>query len=212
MTNDEIKEENKQKAIDAGMQCFIEHGIANTQMALVAEKSGLSKRSILRYFGSKDNFVFEVLKFINVKCYKKGKEAYGRILEQHAAAPDRLRALMTVTGDYFLAHPEVFILMSEGQSYVARSPEKESILGQYALLRNYWPSVVLSIMEQGVQEGSITCFAKDYIQSNESNALWYAYIGLIVQLAYSHALNSYSLEDCAETIARFMEQSLQSLN
>ena len=212
MTNEEIKEENVQKTIEAGIRCFVENGIANTQIGAIAERAGLSKRSFMRYFGSKDNFVFAVLKSINIKCYQKGRAAYQEITAQYSAALDRLRALMTVTRDYFSAHPDVFILMSEGQTYVARSPEKEAVLSQYMQLRNYWPSVILSLMKQGAEEGSITCFAEDYIQTNESNALWYAYLGLMVQLAYANSLGNYPMEDCVETITRFMEQSLQSLN
>lgn len=211
MTNEEIKQENMQKTIDAGIQCFIESGIANTQIATIAEKAGLSIRSFLRYFGNKDRFVSAVLKSINIRCYRQGYAYYEKITQDYAGALDRLRALMTVTRDFFIAKPEVFILMSEGQSYIARSAEKENIYNQYTLLRDYWPNVVLSILKQGIDEGSITCFPENYVQKNESNSLWYAYIGLIVQLAYSNAFGSYSMDDCAETITRFMDQALQSL-
>lgn len=212
MTNEEIKEKNIQKTIEAGIQCFLEDGIANTQIASVAEKSGLSKRSFLRYFGSKDNFVTAVLKNINIGCYNIGRECYRTISEKYDAAPDRLRVLMEVTGEYFLAHPEIFILLSEGQAYVEHSMEKGNILEQYTRLWDYWPSVVLSLLKQGAAEGSITCFPEEYIQKNESNALWYAYIGLLLQLAYARTLGNYSNEDCAETIRRFIQQSIQSLN
>lgn len=211
MTNEEIREENIQKTIDAGIRCFIENGIANTQIADVAARSGLSERSFLRYFGSKDNFVFTVLKSINVASYREGREYYQKITQTYATAPDRLRALMCAARDYFIARPEVFILLNEGQAYMINSPERESIIKQYTMLRDYWPSVVLSLFEQGIEEGSITCFSKEYIKSNESNALWYAYLGLIVQLAYSNAMGNYSISDCAETITRFMDQALNSL-
>lgn len=212
VANEEIREENIQKTIDAGIQCFISDGIDKTQLQYVAVKAGLSKRSCLRYFGNKERFVIAVLKSINVKSYQTGRAYYQKITEQYASALERLRALMEVTGEYFLAHPEVFMLLSEGQSYLQRTASHSEIARQYTLLYDYWPSVVLSLMKQGASEGSITCFPQDYIQKNEAGALWYAYIGLLVQLAYASSLGNYSKEDCAETIHRFIEQSIQSLN
>lgn len=212
MTNEEIREGNLQKAIDAGIQCFIQDGIANTQILSVVAKAGISKRSFLRYFGSKDRFVTAVLKSVNIACFNRGRACYQRITEKYPVARERLRALFEVTGEYFLAHPDIFILLSEGQAYLAHSAEKETLISEYGLVRDYWPGIVLSLMEQGAADGSITCFAKDYIQKNESNAVWYAFTGLLVQLAYANALGNDPMENCAEIIKRFILQTVQSLH
>lgn len=212
MANEAIREENIQRTIQAGIQCFIEDGIANTQLQYVAAKAGISRRSCLRYFGNKDHFVIAVLGHINARCHGDAVTYAKELMKNYPTALDRFRALFEKTAEYFLAHPELFILLAEGESYLIHSSEKETFLNQYVYFRDYWPNVVLSLMEQGAEDGSITCFSRDYIQENESNAVWYAYMGLLVQLAYSNALGNYTMESCSEIIRRFIDQTIKSLN
>lgn len=57
MSLEELRERNKLLVIETALQCFIKGGIENTKIKEVAKASGLTERSIYRYFETKTDLV-----------------------------------------------------------------------------------------------------------------------------------------------------------
>ncbi|NLV86365.1 MAG: helix-turn-helix transcriptional regulator, partial [Clostridiales bacterium] len=50
---------NKNNVIAHALHCFIEYGIDAATIAQIAERAGLTERSVYRYFDSKSDLVLE---------------------------------------------------------------------------------------------------------------------------------------------------------
>ena len=62
MPTAEDRERNMENAIQAAINCFETVGISNCTREMIAEKSGLSTRSLQRYFGTLNNLIKEATK------------------------------------------------------------------------------------------------------------------------------------------------------
>ena len=61
MKNEEIRLENKKKTIDAALRCFMKYGIENVSQNLLSKETGLSLRSINRFFAGKDDLIIHAI-------------------------------------------------------------------------------------------------------------------------------------------------------
>lgn len=57
MSQGELRKKNKEIVVRKALGCFIEQGIDKTKVSEIAEKSGLTERSIFRYFDTKADLV-----------------------------------------------------------------------------------------------------------------------------------------------------------
>lgn len=64
MPNERIREVNVKNAIAEAKRLFAEHGVEQTSIGMVAEAAGVTSRSILHYFGTKNGMIEAVLRNI----------------------------------------------------------------------------------------------------------------------------------------------------
>ena len=57
MSLEELREQNIRLVTEKALECFIKNGINNTRVSEIAAESGLTQRSVFRYFPSKDDIV-----------------------------------------------------------------------------------------------------------------------------------------------------------
>ena len=57
MSQGELRKQNKETVIRKALGCFIEQGINRTKVSQIAEKAGLTERSVFRYFNTKADIV-----------------------------------------------------------------------------------------------------------------------------------------------------------
>ena len=57
MSLEQLRENNKRMATEKALECFIENGIEKTKVSDIARRSGLTERSIFRYFATKTDIV-----------------------------------------------------------------------------------------------------------------------------------------------------------
>lgn len=79
MSLEELREQNIRLVTEKALECFIKNGINNTRVSGIAAESGLTQRSVFRYFPSKDDIVIAA-----AFCYWERTKAYiARELRRH---------------------------------------------------------------------------------------------------------------------------------
>lgn len=85
MSLEELREQNIRLVTEKALECFIKNGINNTRVSEIAAESGLTQRSVFRYFPSKDDIVIAA-----AFCYWERTKAYiARELRRHTRTTRR---------------------------------------------------------------------------------------------------------------------------
>lgn len=88
MSLEELREQNIRLVTEKALECFIKNGINNTRVSEIAAESGLTQRSVFRYFPSKDDIVIAA-----AFCYWERTKAYiARAAPPYGRRADRNRA------------------------------------------------------------------------------------------------------------------------
>jgi AcrR family transcriptional regulator len=158
MANEEVKMNNLGNVLSINLRLFYEYGIENVTKEMVAKESGLSRRTIDRYFNNKTELVIHTLEWNMLNIQNLGKEdKYSDevFTDGKHKAIDLLHEYMGDIKELFLNEPKQFVLYSEVKSYVYRNcTSKEQ---EYTLFANKMGNQKLrkKILEYGLQDGTI---------------------------------------------------------
>lgn len=95
---------------------FAAHGLAGARVDRIAERTGLNKRLIYYYFGSKDDLFLAVLE----RVYADIREAEQALRLEHMSPPDAIRELTEFTWNYYVEHPEFITLLNSANLHQGR--------------------------------------------------------------------------------------------
>ncbi len=141
-------EQAKTDLLDSARREFADKGFALAGIEGIAEPTGLNKKMIYHYFGSKEVLYIAVL-----------QEAYLGIRKMEEALPledleplDAIKRLVEATWDYYVANPDFISLVNQENLLGAVYLKKSGIVKRRtsALLER-----VKAILERGVAKGEI---------------------------------------------------------
>lgn len=106
MSLEELREQNKRLVTEKALECFIQNGISNTRISDIAAASGLTQRSVFRYFASKDDIIIAA-----AFCYwERAKAHIARELEKHTGAAqtgiEQIRIILQSYANMLFTDPE----------------------------------------------------------------------------------------------------------
>ena len=70
------KEQRRQQLIDATIKCIAKKGLSSTTLADVAKEAGLSQGIVNLHFNSKDNLLYETLRYVSEDYDKQFMQTY----------------------------------------------------------------------------------------------------------------------------------------
>lgn len=152
----------KADLLDSARREFADKGFALAGIEGIAEPTGLNKKMIYHYFGSKEDLYIEVL-----------REAYLGIRKMEEALPledleplDAIKTLVEATWDYYVANPDFIALVNQENLLDAIYLKKSGIVKRRTsvLLKR-----VRAILKKGVDQGTIRT-GIDALQLNHSIA------------------------------------------
>ncbi len=155
-------DEAKADLLDSARREFSDKGFALAGIEGIAEPTGLNKKMIYHYFGSKEDLYIAVL-----------EQTYLGIRKMEEALPleeleplDALRTLIEATWDYYVKHPEFIALVNQENLLGAVYLKKSGIVQRRTseLLER-----VRSTLNRGVEQGKIRP-GIDALQLNHSIA------------------------------------------
>ena len=134
MSLEQLRENNKKLVTEKALECFIENGIEKTKVSDIARRSGLTERSIFRYFATKTDIVIAASFLYWEKAEKYTREALEKERRADLTGIEQIRVILYAYSSLLLADPRGirFSLDAEVALYNAgkyhevliRAPEK----------------------------------------------------------------------------------------
>ena len=210
MPNEQLKENNIQKTLESGLKCFLMKGIEGTQLNDIVALSGISRRSVLRYFNCKEKFVIAVLTFFGDYQYEYGCQLYYKNLKPRCSGLEALKAYLNAVKTIFLENSSYFALLAEGELFLCHSKcQTNSVINNYVGNFTASSKALQYILEQGIKDGSIKHFTN--FSPQESVVFCQSFFGMLIHLALSKGMGVYTLEDCMAIIDKFLEMFFASI-
>jgi AcrR family transcriptional regulator len=157
MNQSEERQDNIQRAIEAGLDMFMENGIAATSMSQIAKKVNLSQMSLYRYFGSKEELILRIWKYALTEFYKYFYERYTGSNEGKTGY-ERFVACMEAYYSLYEEFPNWYRYTHEMFTY-RFSPDEESDRRMNNVFWKHYdkeiPIPALKALKDGVADGSI---------------------------------------------------------
>ena len=141
---------------------FADHGFALAGIEAIAEPTGLNKKMIYHYFGSKEGLYIAVLEEAYLGIRKMEQSLHLDELDPL----DAIRKLVESTWDYYVANPEFLALVNQENLLRAEYLRKSGIVKRRT---STLLSIVQDVLDQGVEDGVIRS-GIDPMQLNHSIA------------------------------------------
>jgi AcrR family transcriptional regulator len=158
MANEQLKAQNLQKVYKAAFQLFLDNGIENVTKEMISQESGLSRRSIDRYFIDKKDCVIKVAEWFlgNLRDKTSLDFPSSIFIDGKHTGAGIFRSYMFYLKKTFFEEPRIFILYSEFKMFVYRN-FSENDQG-YSLLIEFMGNRNLRqrIFELGKNDGSLS--------------------------------------------------------
>ncbi len=148
MTRDQKKAESRRRILESARDVFFRDGFMRANLDEMAEKAGVAKGTLYRYFKSKADLYVAVL-VLNSEIFHEqmGAHAVGD------SALERIRSLARFYFSHWLEYPDYFQIFwaIDNESVIGDLPEE--VIDE---ISNLWESslqVVNSVLEEGVRDG-----------------------------------------------------------
>jgi Transcriptional regulator len=209
MNSEQIREENREKVIGAGVTCLYRHGADQIQLEMVAGEAGVSKRSLLRYFDSKESLLLAVFGRINRDCFREIMAFCNERMKETMAADRKLEVLFESLRSLFRTRENRIITIVEVEIYLKDCPKSEFVKSQFLKIYEFYTSKIEEILFEGERE----CIFRDLggCEKISADLIWNAYWGLMTQLTLSVKLGKYSLEYARRIIVEFIKRVIGDL-
>jgi AcrR family transcriptional regulator len=159
MANEEVKERNLENVYQITHELFLEHGLEKVTKEMISKKSGLSRRTIDRYFADKTDCVIQVIEWSlrNIRMDVGSHFPDEAFTDGKHTGSELLKLYMNDMKDLFFSDHRLFVLYSELKIYVYRNCE--SYEQGYTLLCNWMGNRKLreKIYSLGKSDGSMPC-------------------------------------------------------
>jgi TetR/AcrR family transcriptional regulator, cholesterol catabolism regulator len=159
--------ERREEIKQAAGELFKRHGYRGTSMARVAEALNLDRATLYYYVGSKEELFDDVVS----QAVRANVEVAESILAREAPAASKLHELITsLMSSYADNYPFLYVFIQENLSQVARNRSAWS--SQMRTLNKRYEDIVVQIIQQGIDEGTIRPVAEAWVQA-------YGLIGMV---------------------------------
>jgi AcrR family transcriptional regulator len=168
---EERKQLSRRKILDAAREVFFRDGFMAANLDEVAQKAGVAKGTLYRYFDSKAELYVAVLAH-NGEIFKQRMR---ETVSGGAAAADRIRHVSKFYFDHWIRNRDYFQIFwaIENQAVIGELPP--GVLEEVSTLWEECVEIVSGIVSQGVESGEFS----DCDPWEVANILWTVANGLI---------------------------------
>ena len=148
----ERKQLSRRKILEAAREVFFRDGFMAANLDEVAQKAGVAKGTLYRYFESKAELYVEVLAH-NGEIFK---QRMNETVSSGGAAADRIRRVSKFYFEHWIRNRDYFQIFwaIENQSVIGELPP--GVLGQVSSLWEECIEILASIVAEGVERGEFS--------------------------------------------------------
>jgi AcrR family transcriptional regulator len=170
-TRDEKKALQRKHILEAAREVFFRDGFVSANLDEVAQKAGVAKGTLYRYFDNKGELYVAVLSHNGALFEQRMREAAAS-----AAEPaDQIRRVGRFYHEHWTAHPEYFRIFwaLENQEVIGELPE--AVVGEVTKLWDECLRILADVIRAGVERGVFRA-SDEWVTAN---ILWTAANGLL---------------------------------
>ena len=169
-----IKDNTRKKILNNACSTFKNVGLVKTSMDMIANKCGVTRRTLYRYFKSKDELAFEVI-IILLEEFNSYQLDVFITLKQNGI--DNLKNFLYALVNYMNNRRKVIVFMGEFDYFYSDNNDftpNENIWDRYMEVSRVSEEILFKIFEQGRIDKSINLKGRDQslIIATISNVLW----------------------------------------
>ncbi len=163
-TREERKAQSRRTILESAREVFFRDGFMAANLDEVAERAGVAKGTLYRYFDSKADLYVAVLADNGKVFTERMREAAGT----SGTATERIRALSRFYLAHWLNHKEYFQIFwaIDNQTVIGQLPE--SVVDEVSRLWEESLSIVEEVLARGVEDGELV----ECDTWTASNILW----------------------------------------
>jgi AcrR family transcriptional regulator len=184
LANEELKIRNLDHTLETTYKLFLEYGIDKTTKEMISRASGLSRKSIDRYFLNKTDCVIHVAEWLlqDIRMNIGNRYPDSLFTDGKHTGAELLRMYMMDVKDLFMQEPRLFVLYAEFKVFVYHNCEDYE--QGYTLVWNWMGNRRLrqKIYNLGKKDGSLPSGIDLY---TEEEYFCESFFGFLTNLAMS---------------------------
>lgn len=174
------RETNKERVIAQALICFVEQGIEAAKISEIAQRSGVTERSVYRYFASKTDLVLETALLFWSEAMEQVEAQVRRELRKDMCGAERVGRILRGYARLYFTHRQMLVFVHEAEAYLNRC-------GKALLVENKPPAAfedragpLSAAIYKGMEDGSVRT---DIDMASLYYNTYDAMLGLIQKLA-----------------------------
>jgi|GEM_PF-2601435 len=149
------KASNMEHLIDAAMTLFLDKGISEVSLGMVADACSLTRRTVINHFGTKENLI----KIATDKLFESVKVDMVKRLEsdnyKNMTGLEQIRFYIDCWRKCLFDNPRLFLLFKELETHLAVVVNDVPAQRNYFLRFNYLDDYVKNALERGLDDGTV---------------------------------------------------------
>jgi AcrR family transcriptional regulator len=151
-----VRIKNIELALETAAGLYLECGVENVTREMLAKASGLSRKSLERYFPDKTTCVVQTAMWMGSRLWEKIQEDSDPHGYDHYTAAQLLEMFFLAVRKIFMGEPRLFILYMEIKNYIYRNSQDPVEDYGGAMLALGWLDKLRQIFKQGEADGTVT--------------------------------------------------------
>ena len=155
MSQEEMRQRNKEQVVKKALKYFIKNGIENSRIKDIAKSAGLTERSVYRYFEEKSDLV----QAASYLCWEETTDAIRSAFAKENTASmtgeQQIRLLMKLYCDYFLERPGMSLFTLEAEVFLHRAGKNAKVINRPPEKYETSNSPMVCAIRKGVEDGSL---------------------------------------------------------
>lgn len=207
MSLQEVREQNKQKVIENALKMFLNNGIENTKVVDIAMASGLTERSVFRYFDTKAGLVLAAaMHFFNHEVDIL-HSFWDEIDKSGENGHEKVYQVLLAYAMLFFNEKKSLVFVQEAEIYLYRSNMLDTIRPRPIKSYKSKEGPLSIAICEGIEDGSI--------KESRNLELFYfnafdSLLGLLQKMATT-AYDDLSEEEQKERLVHFCTMLVQSI-
>jgi AcrR family transcriptional regulator len=156
VANEEVRIKNIELALETAAGLYLENGVENVTREMISKASGLSRKSLERYFPDKTACVVTTARWMGKRLNERLEEDAASQSDGPCTAAKRLEGYFDSVYRIFSSDPRFFILYMEIKNYIYRNSQDPVEDYGGAMLALGWLDKLRQIFKQGEADGTVT--------------------------------------------------------
>lgn len=155
MSTDGVREQNKRRVTEQALALFEQRGIFNTKISEIAAASGLTERSVYRYFESKADLVLDAALLFWKSGVDAAEKAFQGGIVDHLSGAAQIEAILWAYAGLFFTDRRKLIFIHEAEIFLHHEGMHGQAKGRPPAPYKSFSAPLSRAIARGVADGSI---------------------------------------------------------